>query len=1079
MQGTFGTGKSHAGAVIKHLLCDDISEIAGYVDDHIDDLNLKTRLLNYREKESHFSVVLSGVEGAYNSHTFALVLERAIKNALNNAGHKINVKSDFESAIELLETSDILDFEKIIDNAPELKSITKTKDEIIQKLKSADIELYLVLEEVLQKYNIQLSSKNITQWLSEIEDEIKTKNIADGLLIFWDEFTSVMDTISSDLINTIQEIAELSEKQRIYLYLISHRMPTASGETYKDITRMNDRFHLIQYKMEALTTYHIMAATLKIKDVDSEENYDFLKNNKMDKFDNLISYLTDNDSQQSKEDIKNLFPLHPYTAFLCSSLADHIGSANRSVFSFMYDSNSGFLSFLNDEKAYKENRLLTAESLWDFFLETFEADNIKYGTITKTYYTHLEDVKNKGLPYKKVFKGILLLNAMSNVFKIKQVLPSAENLRYLFSKEDFENELDAILDYLDRSQIVQRDPTDKFLITSSALPLNEINNAKKRIEPEYADALAILKYDKDQKKAIKNHFTDRLIRVAKFCFIGSIEKHYVRSRLNNEFSDETYSLQIALFFATNEQERRTMLDLSNKFSAKEFENVIFVVFNEVLDNDEQQVQKFIHYVASEHVASRLSSSEASNYKRNAELIVSNWVNRLLRQGNYTLYFNGNENVGATTSLPKYINDSIGFKIFSCNIEVMQFMRTRPMTFYKQQNSLKSAEVMLSAINRDDAEIKFSQGQYTPTKFLFKDSNDDYIVEQDLTLKAEAIDTHPLVCVQNKVDELLENAKSQHSGIFHLGNVLYSLTEAPFGLYSNIPNVALLSFALRKYKNELYSAELGVPITPSNLRDIVIDLFKYWQEGRNENKLRIRFGSREEKDLKDDLIKLFKLNDLREEIELTSIKNVRWAIASYCKEKAGYPLWSLKYSDSSTDEINIVIDLIVEMIQKEETGVDLIEKTNKAIQGQRFELKKLLQTPGVFKNGFENFINKIERVSIDDSWWDELLDSLFIRMPNEIGWWKEHDVESKVKDFYIDKVDSLNSPSQFTSTPYSDIHADATPQASEVSEIKIERAQNTVAKVRQTDLRSEQLKNILIEVLYKFPETADFINDNIG
>lgn len=41
--------------------------------------------------------------GGYNPHTFALILERTIKETLRNAGQKISVNSDFENAIELVE----------------------------------------------------------------------------------------------------------------------------------------------------------------------------------------------------------------------------------------------------------------------------------------------------------------------------------------------------------------------------------------------------------------------------------------------------------------------------------------------------------------------------------------------------------------------------------------------------------------------------------------------------------------------------------------------------------------------------------------------------------------------------------------------------------------------------------------------------------------------------------------------------------------------------------------------------------------------------------------------------------------
>ena len=46
-----------------------------------------------------------------------------------------------------------------------------------------------------------------------------------GHYFFWDEFTSVMDSINSGIINQIQNIAELSEKNNIFMYLISHRTP--------------------------------------------------------------------------------------------------------------------------------------------------------------------------------------------------------------------------------------------------------------------------------------------------------------------------------------------------------------------------------------------------------------------------------------------------------------------------------------------------------------------------------------------------------------------------------------------------------------------------------------------------------------------------------------------------------------------------------------------------------------------------------------------------------------------------------------------------------------------------------------
>ncbi|KAA6319550.1 hypothetical protein EZS27_030573 [termite gut metagenome] len=374
-----------------------------------------------------------------------------------------------------------------------------------------------------------------------------------------------MDTISNGAINMLQKIAELSEQQNIYLYLISHRNTKAYGERADEIKKMQDRFHIIQYNMEAITAYHIMAATLKKSDVAQNGvtlSYDVIRDAKMHKFDELITYLTDNNSQQSKDDVKNLFPLHPYTAFLCSSLADHIGSANRSVFNFMYDSKSGFLNFLQDEGAYAGNRLLTANCLWDFFLESFLGDSIKYGIVTETYHAHINNLANQGLQYEKVFKGILLLNAMRNTFEKEQVLPSSKNIKYLFSNEDFEDELDTILEYLDKNQIVQKDPSDNFLIAFSSLPATEINEERKRAEAHYKDALTILEFDPSHKQNLSKWFDDALIRCGEYCFLScSADEYFIKSRLNKEFK-QAYSLHIALLFAMDEEERQAMSDIT-------------------------------------------------------------------------------------------------------------------------------------------------------------------------------------------------------------------------------------------------------------------------------------------------------------------------------------------------------------------------------------------------------------------------------------------------------------------------------------------------------------------------------------
>ena len=84
-------------------------------------------------------------------------------------------------------------------------------------LKKSDTTVYLAIEKALSEImSVDLRHPNISEWLVEIEQELETRGIANGLILFWDEFTSVMDTLKSDRINVLQNIAEKSTKNNIF-----------------------------------------------------------------------------------------------------------------------------------------------------------------------------------------------------------------------------------------------------------------------------------------------------------------------------------------------------------------------------------------------------------------------------------------------------------------------------------------------------------------------------------------------------------------------------------------------------------------------------------------------------------------------------------------------------------------------------------------------------------------------------------------------------------------------------------------------------------------------------------------------
>ncbi len=81
MVGRYGTGKSHASGVIKHLLWDNSDKINDYLS-RITKHSLREKIKNYRENKKILPIVLVGGGNVINARTLSLEIERALKKAL-------------------------------------------------------------------------------------------------------------------------------------------------------------------------------------------------------------------------------------------------------------------------------------------------------------------------------------------------------------------------------------------------------------------------------------------------------------------------------------------------------------------------------------------------------------------------------------------------------------------------------------------------------------------------------------------------------------------------------------------------------------------------------------------------------------------------------------------------------------------------------------------------------------------------------------------------------------------------------------------------------------------------------------
>ena len=1082
VRGTFGTGKSHASSVVRHILCDPYDDIEGYLYSIPNDA-LREQIKAIRKNKRYFPVVLKGVEGAYNISRFRLSLQRETKKALAKAGYEMVVDSDFTEALKWVESHQSR-IPELLENNDELASEVSNYDKLVAKLNANDIDVFLHLEEALAADKTYLTSDNISDWLVDVQKKIAEEGIADGLIIFWDEFTSVMDTLQSDRINVLQNIAEKSQKNNVFLYLISHRTERTSVDAKgKDITKMSDRYDSVDYKMDEISTYLILRHTFSITDKGGLEIASW--NLKHSIAPEVFDYLCESNSKEEKDHIQNLFPLHPYTAFLCSKMANIMGSANRSVLKFMNDEKNGFACFINDSTNYDLKMMLTADWLWDFFYSEFVDDPL-CAAFVNVYNSNKDKVNQMGDDYLRVFKVILLLNALGMKFKgtPEKYAPNDKNLGYIFSADRCGEKMQGILDWLDESHIVARDILGEFKISVSTYNNAELTKEKMQVAVSFKDAVSILKYNDASKSEIGKIFLvgKTLMRKCEPQFYSCEESESVlRSRLKKYTSEKPNFLHVALLFSITDEARDMMENRVKEFS-EEFSETLFVMPFEVFT--ESAKNHFIDTVARANVSrSHFNNDEASQLERAANEYVIKWKNRMTG-GIYNLYYKGERfSDGIFGNIYSVINKRFSVLLFPNGMESVKAIHNNE-SFFENRNYKKLALQMLQKRTRDEL-LKFN-GAAVPAKFLFMDGENNLVTDTcELTVTAKQGDSW-LNTICQKVDELIENAKKKYTDRFSLSEILAPLMRPPYGMFPNHANYVALAFALRKHKDDLFNPSTSQPVGDEKLTDMITALLQMWDGGISEpsNKLLLRFGSAEEKNLSKILGEVFCLQDVKgvNMADLKSLRYANWAITEFCKQIAKYPLWSLLYCSAIKEkpECEKALNDLIYLFSQDSYTLQKIKELYNEIKGEQIDLYKLLAKQSNYREGFVNFINSINNVDIKEEWWDELEEELS-HLQSEIAFRKREDVKDCVNAFYIQKIKKESRPSEVkpqisNGITVPDMVAEPSVNVVKAAPDTIKQAKNCV---KSQTMPSMMWQKVVLDLIEEHPEVSEFLIKYLG
>lgn len=997
--GTYGSGKSHAGAVLKHLLCDSIDKITEYVDEEYHDSKydlLRNSLMNLRHDTRLFPVNLYGQQDIAHEADLSLQLQKEVKNALKKEGISITVQTDFDNYIQHIENEPAF-WEMLIQNNDELRSVAPSTDKLKSRLRSCDTEVLNRMRMALRNggYSIPLQTANLQNWLFEVQGELRKQGTYKGLLIIWDEFTDIVRSdIGVQLLKILQNIAEamMSPENDSYFLFLSH--PSALNSLKEaERTQTMGRYHYVTYNMETVSAFRIMSKKFKVED---REKYELHRQYFCSILDELLTEFSSSstDPSQTKADLSNLFPLHPATANLATYFAREAGSSSRSVFEFL--ACKEVKAFFDDEEAYANKETITSDYLWDYVQEYFESDSVRFGAVTERFNSNHVTVEAQGNEYLAVFKGVLLLNALNNIANESSVTPSEENILKLFEGTMLYDNVPAILAYFNEKGIIQRQPDGNYSILYTALPSNEIQGIKDDLRKTtylYTDEVIVY-------GGVANAMIDRWLlkatRQVSFKFFSLSSNEYVLLNKLENFSRTalSYSVVLAIFVGRTKQELLELQAIVEKTVKDErFQKICFFVVETPMD--EKKYERFIEYQANATCAQKHGlADQKETYSKNSEEMISNWMSEI-RSGSITWYLHSEQGVISGSKIASALNTNIAPKIFTAGLESLMLIQMRSSNTYWKKASVKATVDSVLSYNTKQEVYDKLVPQAKHVEYLFQDSLDD-----NLEWKQDVGEEHPLKKVSNYIDSVLKRYRTNNQ-VFNLGEKLLDLTKPPYGLFQSYGPMAMVAFAMRKYVGKIFDTN-GKPRTAKHLVDDIVEMFKVWESGKTSTKLNFMFESKEAGSITKNLIKRFKLDRLPGYSDVSSLTDARWAMTHEYSASVGYPLWSLKYVPECSDENRELIDGIIKVITDSESvkNPQLMSRVAEGLKNNIDLGNLLLESANNFETGFKNYVMTLEYINMTEPEFAEAKQFLEGHLEGTIGLWTERGVEDTLKNWRL-------------------------------------------------------------------------------
>lgn len=971
LKGSYGTGKTYAAIVLKHLLQDDYEVVENFLNRNKKFADVKDRFLGARKRGRYPVKFRSGECLQLNtSSKFLFQIEQSVREILKENGYSYTGSN---SLIESVRTTankfkETLAGEFAAGAFPEFWGTYDSYEDFAHLVDCGDVDACTQAQEILEALNVGLATDLDTfkAWIKDVfsgNPELSKT----GIFIIWDEFT---EYIRHNDLDIIQQLALFSKEQPLYIVYVMHEYPGLfSEDVTANMGKADARFHKIDISITDNTTRQLIKDSIIVKDGMKAQWSDIC-----DELYGSISaqahiFMADPDEDLDASDLKAIFPIHPMTLDLVTKVAG-IAAAGRSIFKFLKsDDDEGFRTYIQKNGRY-DWRWVTPDYLWDYYFVNNAGGKKTLTNMAEDCLKHYARVADKISDDKalRVFKAAMLL--LATVGSSQSMKKSKGSKGIQATLATLENCFVGAIDKAMLNQYLQSLSTDPLNVLVLAPDLHdgyrielpysgtggELEAEKTTIKNNSPLSL-LFETDKPFGSVLKKQFAPEEKAVVKrlilhTCWGGSSQKVTNKfAELQKLVAKTSHKFGLLVVAASNSDEQKKALALAESLlKTDDTKRVIVCVLDHFLT--QESINQWYEFMANASLAQKSNKTVNRNsYAAQADEIISSWVPTALAKQMHVIYD------GKTSAL--YSNKAV---LAFYEKVVFQVFPNAPESIFKKVTLYKSVGVAPAyyAVSRttlqtksatNDKQKNFNQ-QWQDVVDTLRD-NDENVWDAasigDITLMNETKIGRSMAALCSLLN------KQMTSGTVFVSD-LWDDLQKELGYYDTSVCCYLLGFAFKFFAGQFTWHDGNNPhkLDEDTIPTMIVAMCTGKAAG-----MKISSESDVEKRFKTITQRVFGLTSE----EIGDVYECRKSVKVHIT-KSGYPLWAMKYIDDQAflgikdpvcEIINKYIAYILEIGNQADVMEDVVELFKPNVKTYTQLLSTLFKDKAQLSTGLKSYI----------------------------------------------------------------------------------------------------------------------------